>query len=443
MKKITLALLAVLLVTTLAVSQVSANNNGRGNNKDNGSANCATPSSKFFFASRLLRHWYNFKKCTPDTVAPIISNIVVSDIGQTNAKISWTTSEKATTEVQFGTTSAYTNSVWSRSLGTSHSETIKNLQPNTAYHYQVIARDFWGNRSVSVDGSFTTSSVDTSSPAISNISVSLITENSAKVSFTSNEPTQGVILFGGTSAYGLEARDEGKKTSHEIFLSNLSAGTTYHFMVQARDINGNLTSSADSSFMTLVASPELSISGINVTNINNNSVRISWQTNVAARGSVLYGSSTAYGQTAAREEYETNHAITIGRLTAGTQYHYQIRATDRNGRIATSTDMTLTTTGSDVRSPVISRLAISDIGTNSVVISFKTDENASTKIHYGTIDPVMIGTAAALSDSNEINDHRMTLTGLSANTTYYFVIESRDASGNVSISTQQTFRTQA
>ncbi len=90
-----------------------------------------------------------------DTTAPTISDIVVSDISDTQAKITWTTDESGTTVVDYGTTDDYGSTATGDS-GTSHSVTISSLTANTTYHYNVKSADSAGNTGESGDNTFVT-----------------------------------------------------------------------------------------------------------------------------------------------------------------------------------------------------------------------------------------------------------------------------------------------
>ncbi|OGG11921.1 hypothetical protein A2Z00_04330 [Candidatus Gottesmanbacteria bacterium RBG_13_45_10] len=95
-----------------------------------------------------------------DTTAPSISDIVVSDISDTQAKISWTTDESGTTAVDYGTTDEYGSSA-SGDSGTSHSVSISSLTANTTYHYNVKSVDSAGNTGESGDNTFVTAKAGT------------------------------------------------------------------------------------------------------------------------------------------------------------------------------------------------------------------------------------------------------------------------------------------
>jgi glucose/arabinose dehydrogenase/chitodextrinase len=90
----------------------------------------------------------------PDTTGPVISGVASSNVTTTAATITWTTSEPADGQVQYGLTTSYgstTPLVTART--TSHSITISGLQPSTNYQFRVLSRDAAGNLSTS--GNFT------------------------------------------------------------------------------------------------------------------------------------------------------------------------------------------------------------------------------------------------------------------------------------------------
>ena len=96
---------------------------------------------------------------TTDTTAPIISNIIASDIRETSAKITWTTDEMATSDLRYWRNSSNVTSsisVIDLTLITSHSINLTDLNQSTAYAYCVVAKDASGNSSVSSINFFTT-----------------------------------------------------------------------------------------------------------------------------------------------------------------------------------------------------------------------------------------------------------------------------------------------
>jgi hypothetical protein len=93
---------------------------------------------------------------TADTTAPTISAIFASPTAN-SAIVSWNTNEAATSQVEYGTTTAYGSSTTLDSTKvTNHSVSLSGLSASTLYHYRVKSNDAANNASVSADNTFTT-----------------------------------------------------------------------------------------------------------------------------------------------------------------------------------------------------------------------------------------------------------------------------------------------
>jgi hypothetical protein len=90
----------------------------------------------------------------------------------------------------------------------------------------------------------------------------------------------------------------------------------------------------------------------------------------------------------------------------------------------------------DTIPPVITDISVISLVNNSAKVTWKTDEFADSVLKYG-----MNSTAyTELSiDVLFVKDHEITLTGLSPDTTYYFVVNSTDQSGNSAESSEYRF----
>lgn len=88
---------------------------------------------------------------------PIISEVEALDITNASVTIVWITDKKATSQVEYGPTTAYgVTSPMSRNLVTSHKVTLSELSPNTTYHFRAKSSDENGNEAVSNNYTFTT-----------------------------------------------------------------------------------------------------------------------------------------------------------------------------------------------------------------------------------------------------------------------------------------------
>lgn len=97
-----------------------------------------------------------FLKVEPDLTPPVISS-VASTVGTGSAVVTWTTNEAATSQVEYGTTTAYGSlSPLDPNLVTAHSVSLSSLARRTTYHYRVRSKDAAGNEAISGDYTFKT-----------------------------------------------------------------------------------------------------------------------------------------------------------------------------------------------------------------------------------------------------------------------------------------------
>ncbi|MEA2051915.1 MAG: fibronectin type III domain-containing protein [Euryarchaeota archaeon] len=85
----------------------------------------------------------------------------------------------------------------------------------------------------------------------------------------------------------------------------------------------------------------------------------------------------------------------------------------------------------------ITDISIINLVNNSAKITWKTDEFADSVLKYGVNS--MAYTELSI-DLLFVKDHEITLTGLSPDTTYYFVVDSTDQSGNTAESSEYRFK---
>jgi hypothetical protein len=94
----------------------------------------------------------------------------------------------------------------------------------------------------------------------------------------------------------------------------------------------------------------------------------------------------------------------------------------------------------DTVPPVLSAVAIGSITDTAATISWTTDTPATSQVEYGTT--ASYGSATALS-TGLVTSHSQTLTGLQPSTIYHFRVLSADAAGNLSVSGDGSFTTNA
>lgn len=97
----------------------------------------------------------------------------------------------------------------------------------------------------------------------------------------------------------------------------------------------------------------------------------------------------------------------------------------------------------DITAPVISGLQATNITASSTVVVWTTNEISDSKIWYGISTPVVATATSTLytSSASKVLNHELSLSNLSATTTYFYLVASADASGNATTSVEQAFST--
>lgn len=93
--------------------------------------------------------------------------------------------------------------------------------------------------------------------------------------------------------------------------------------------------------------------------------------------------------------------------------------------------------GIDITPPVISNI-VSVPHANSANILWDTNENANSRVDYGTVSGVYVFSA---SNTPYVLSHNVLLNGLASGTTYYYRVKSFDIAGNDATSSEYTFST--
>jgi YVTN family beta-propeller protein len=368
----------------------------------------------------------------PTTPAPVISGVSVSNISATAATINWTTDQASTTQVNYGATSAYGNSSpSSSSLVQSHSVTLTGLTPGTTYNYDVVSTNAAGASSgVSTNYTFTTVLPP---PVISNVSVSSVSATSATITWTTDQAATDQVNYGTTNSYGSSSPlSSSMVQSHTVTLTGLTPGTTYNYDVVSTNSTGAAGLSANYTFSTVLPAPV--ISGVSVSSISTTSAIITWTTDQASTSQVNYGTTSSYGSASPlNSSLVLSHSVTLTGLIAGTTYNFDVVSANANSQASASINSTFQAPAV-AGAPVITAAAAGSITGGSAVITWTTDQAATSVVNYGS---------QTVSSSALVTSHSVVLSNLIPNTQYSFTVTSANAANVSNTSSPVTFTTTA
>jgi len=380
--------------------------------------------------------------------APVVSNVQACSVTEDSTVITWITDTNATSNVEYGTTSGvYTETAPTpadtTADHTSHAVILSGLVNGTTYYYRVKSSD-GTDETTSAEYSFTTKAL-----TISGVTASSITLTCATITWNTSAVATSNVEYGTSASYGnsapTPADTTADSTAHVVVLSGLTPGTTYHYRVKSADASGNEESSGDFTFTTLsdTTAPVISSVSPSATTIATTSTAtITWDTDEPATSQVEYGTtSTTHGNYDTTSVADTtllsSHSYALGGLLPDTRYYYRVISQDAYENEAVSAEYWFTT-AADITQPVISDITASGVTSTTALITWTTNEAADSQVEYGTTTSYGSSSPA---DPNLVTSHNVFLAGLAPNALYHYRVKSADASGNMTISPDQTFTT--
>lgn len=96
----------------------------------------------------------------------------------------------------------------------------------------------------------------------------------------------------------------------------------------------------------------------------------------------------------------------------------------------------------DTVAPIIKDLSATSTASTTASITWSTDEKATSTLWYSITTPLNISSANKLDNSAWKTSHSYNLTGLTASTTYYFLVKVSDKANNSTTTTERSFVSQ-
>lgn len=362
----------------------------------------------------------------------------------TSARIFWniTGSPKVQSRVEYGPTQALgTNSGYRFGPG-AQQILLTGLDPGATYFWRIHAVDGAGIQDAPIRTFTAGAALDTLPPSLSGVQVTAVSHNSARIHWSVSEDsgvaTSSVSYGTQSGTYGNTSAAQEGTASMSIQLSQLSPGTTYYFVVRARDTAGNVAQSPVQSFKTLeqadTAAP--TISGVQAGTPTSNSVTVSWTVgddSGAVTSLVEYGSAAgSYASQSSVQSGAGAQTVTLSGLAGSTTYHFRIHAVDGSGNPANSADQTFTTAAAANPAPSLSGTSIGQVGQTSATATWTVQDSTGTItswVKWGTaVGSYTLGTSTIYQNTGT-KSHP--ITGLTAGTTYHAKMYASDGTTEV------------
>lgn len=342
-------------------------------------------------------------------------------------------------------------------------------------------------------------------PSIGSVSVTDITDTSARIDVDSDEMVQGYVEYGTTEQYGMSTPLSSEfSVSPSFVLENLTPETLYHYRVIVMDSGGNAAITNDETFTTLATpeepapppptdsqtattttttdtadstdsatttttttntadntgsatttsptasttpqtsttpAPAFDISDTETRFVSTSTARIVWQTNKSANARVEYGTVSTYGAFTPVGPFSSSHSVHLSGLMPNTKYYYRALSQTVEGEMAESAGQAFTT------------LAFSTPPTPPVISALSvTAGTSAVTISWTTSKPatsdIHYGPTTSyglfLGKNTEFKtNHVRTIENLKAGTLYRFRIIVVDSAQNTTLGRDRTFTTTA
>jgi Leucine-rich repeat (LRR) protein len=377
---------------------------------------------------------------TPNLITPADKSLNIS----TSPVLTWSKVSAATSyHLQVSTDANFSSIFYIDSAISDTSRQIRGLDGNSKYYWKVRAKNSNAIGSWSQVYLFTTAG---NLPIVSDPVVVSVTSNTATLSANVTSGG-GLSLTERGIAWGTNANPtiadgfiKDNLTTLGSFSVIISSGfmpnTTYHFRGYATNSNGTGYSS-DNTFTTSAAPP--AVVTLSATNLTTSSAHLNGTVNPNGTSVIVsfeYGLTTAYGTSikAAPSVMSgsqiQNAAADLSGLTPNTTYHYRIIASGNAGS-SNGNDMTFTTPGlvPVVINPTISNITMSSAILGGTVSSSNGSLIMERGIVYSTTPNPTWESASTKTASGDLGAFSVLVSGLKANTVYYFRAYARNEAG--------------
>ncbi len=344
---------------------------------------------------------------TPLSVFSISSAVATSS----QTTLSWASSNGATAyDISYGTTSGnYTTTLTNKTSPFA----VTGLTNGTTYYFKVIAKNATGN----LDSSNEVSSSPNAVPTVPSSLTGTATHNQVALSWGASAGagpiTYNVYRSSTSGSYTSALATSISSTTYTD--TTVSDGTIYYYIVTATNVGGD---SNDSNEFDAEPINNFSLSTLSTASTSTDLV---WGSATGASSyDIQYGTTSGTYITTLSNQ---SSGATISSLTPGTTYYFKVNAKNtHHGSVMSSNELS----GTPVSGFAITGL--NQNGAGSASLSWSSSAGSTSyDVKYGT-------SSGSYSTTLTNQSSPITVSGLSANQTYYFIVTANNGSGSLNSS---------
>ncbi len=342
-----------------------------------------------------------------DTTAPEITDVVVSDITETSATVTWQTDEEGDSVVNYGLQEDYgivRDPIADKKV---HVISLTGLEPGRKYHFRVVTSDEEGNQGISADYQLETKGASSDSGSGAGQGESQSQSQSESEAQTESVKTEEII-----------------ETIKEITSQERLQEILNEVVKAVQGITEDLT----------IVGPPTVIP-------ETTTAKVSWTTDRESTSEVLFSPSDQYVEGAYTYSQQSTgpttkeHEITLIGLEAYTEYHFKVKSEDSFDITGESRDYTFKTKAS---LPQIKNLRIVKVEENAATLAWDTTVPAKALIEY---QDLTTGVQNSKGRPTLATTHQMRISDLTLGARYLAFVIAENAGGDRVKSNPITFVT--
>lgn len=427
------------------------------------------------------------------TNAPVISNVQIEQVNDSELTITWETDKEADSLINYGLQPDYGIVRIPRAERTEHSVTLEDLDPGRTYYFRVVSADEDGNQGISADYRIETTGtpevgddgdpgdpgdpgepadpvpvediteqieqitdpqrlqeiLDTVVQAIEGVTEDLtivgpptveVESTTALISWETDRPANSEVVYAPTASFDgtnfeFSRTSPEQTVSHEIEIVGLEPSTSYSFRVRSTDDLSITGESNTFDFETRATLPE--IRNLRIVKVEEEEATLAWDTTVPTEALVEFQNlSTGEQSSVGRPTLASSHQMNLPELQFGTRYVAFVIAENASGDRVRSRPIQFITVR-DNEPPIISNVTNESTlfpGSEAriqTIVEWTTDELAFCVMAYQ--EGVAGGTDPTVLEP-EIADyntsHVEVITDFQPATSYQFWLDCEDQAGN-------------